>query len=146
MTASELNSCLELQRQIEHEQSRLESLREVSAGHQRLLDGLPHGRPTTSQPERFTLLIMEAEERLSELQSELDETAATLAKKLTNELSALPTCLSVMLRHYVGCATFSLIARQLHYSRANVFHLHNVALDTMGIDRPKKNCQKSARL
>lgn len=145
MTDLELNSCRELQRRIEHERSRIESLREVSAGMTRLLDGVPHGRPQSSQPERFALLIMEAEAKLSDLQAELDTAMATLATQLTNELSTLPTCLSVMIRRYVGCATFSLIARQLHYSRANVFYLHNRGLDVLGIDRPKKNCQKSAR-
>lgn len=145
MTASELNACRELQREIERERRRLESLREASASITRILDGLPKGRPTTSRIERFSILIFEAEERLSNLQAELDITAASLATRLINELSAFPLSLSVMLRHYVGQANFNEIARQLHYTRTYIWNLHNRGLDTLGIDRPKRNCQKSAR-
>ena len=139
MTKSELNSCRELQRKIAREQSRIESLRDVAHSMQRILDGVPHARPQSSKPERFTMLVVEAEERLSELQNEFDTSAASLATKLTAELSAQsPLCLTVALKYYVGCLSISAIARTLHYTKQHIFNARNRVLEHLGIDRPTR--------
>ena len=139
MTYEELSRALEIRRALEMEASRLEDLKLCAVsvrGSQ--LDGMPKATPQTSKTEKLTVKIMEAEERLQQLQAELAETSGLLAERLSNELSGSSLMLSVMLRRYVAGLSCTAIARQLNFTLGYVQKIHLRAVLRLTGSRPPK--------
>lgn len=129
MTIEELNSVFEVKAKIESERAKLETLKICSESVKPIeLSDLPKAKNQSSAVERFAVSIIESEQKILALQNELVEVAATLAQKLTFELSRKsPLLLSVMIRRYCACMTISEIARSLHFTRNYIQKLHKQA-------------------
>ena len=126
MTSEELNSVLTLKKQIEVETQKLETLKICSESiTPPKLSDLPKAKSLTSTTEKFATEILTTEQTIIELQKQLVEVAALLAKKLTSELKNQNSLwLSVMIRRYCAAMTFREIGVSLGYTTDYAHYLH----------------------
>lgn len=133
MTAQELYKVRELRNRILALTRHIERLRIAANNLVPVLDGMPHARNAESRVESLTVKIVECEEELSALRTELDEAAAQLAGKIKNAPLTMQER-EVLILRYVACERFRDISFQMHYSDAHVFRLHSDGVEKILCD------------
>ena len=145
MTIEELNSVLDLKKQIETEISKLADLKLCSGVSSSKVSAVPKTQALTSMTEKIVVKISEAEARISRLEDKLAEAQAELVTKLTAALSGKSALwASVLVRHYCAGLAFNVIARQLNFTVDYIHFLHRQAKTfvTNGEWRPSRRRER----
>lgn len=85
-----------------------------------ILDGLPHGRGTSSRVEKFSARVIDAERELEQLRLEVGRLESELACEIFERV-ADEALRAALLCYYVGCYSTRESARRLHYSLRQFF-------------------------
>lgn len=127
MTAEELNSVRELRKKIRAVESRLQALKTNAENIVPILDGLPHAKTAQSKVERNALKIIESEQELETLRTELIQAKSALADKIMSQVDE-PNYQTLLVLRYVECLSFREIARRMHYTLRSVYRTHKKIL------------------
>lgn len=127
MTFAELNSCRLLRKQLDSEIRRLEALRLSATSLCRQLDGLPRAKPLTATPEKLSVAIIDAEQKISELTAALDSAVINLAEEIYSTISDnLSATVAVM--NFCAGLPISEIARRMNYTSNYIWKLQRRAV------------------
>ena len=121
----------ELKSEMEDLQSRLSEVIDALKHLTPTLDGLPKSKTVEDRIGRLITAKLDMEEKLKELQAEMEMTAALI----TAEIAMSPlkkTEREVLKRRYVDLKNWASIARELRYSEMNCYTLHRQALKKIG--------------
>lgn len=128
LTIEDLNEPKFIREEISREQSKLEALKiSATSFNFAMNDTKVQSKAQTAATEKFALMIFEAENRLSELESKLADVTSKLAKKICVAFRN-GLFVSILIQHYCGGRSFSVIANKLNYTRDYVWKLHKRAI------------------
>ena len=138
MTLEELNVVRKLKKKITDEAKKLKALETV-------IESFPHkygneeggksGGVAKSAFEFFVITLIDCETKIENLQSQLQEEAQKLTKKIQAEFEVTDEQILLIYR-YVACKSFHEVSRLMHYSLRMVYKVH---------ERIIKNVQSSSR-
>lgn len=108
------------------------------------IDGLPRARPLTSRTENFAQKIIDGEQELKELRSELSTTTARLSDEIFQRVDDGRER-NVLFLRYVAGLDFKKIAAQLSLTKDPMFKLHRRGREKFSrSEKPAKTCLSRA--
>ena len=133
MNERELNSVRELKEKIRDLERHIAALRSSAQKLVPVLDGMPHATDVKSKVETLALQIVNSEQELETLRSEMCAAAIHLTARIQNANLKRSEKTLLILR-YVVCMNFRDIAFQMDKSDATTFRLHHDAVQKMRVD------------
>ena len=132
LTWDELQRVWLVQEELAAERRRLFDLQQIDKSTNSLLDGLPRRTAKSSKVERIASLIVDCEQKITELGDKLAHEKFELLMKL----QALPLDelhRRILNYRYVACLTFGRISKLLNCSAQYIGRLHGCALRSLGL-------------
>lgn len=136
MTWQELNEVRTLKKRIAMEQKNLKALRDSASSISSNNFGAEKisSKNTKSRVEILTVLIVDTEKEIEELQKRLIEAVPTLTQKIQTKVPDKAEQ-TLLIYRYVACEYFRDIGFKMGYSEQHIYYLHNRILQKLRVDK-----------